>query len=131
MKTIAGYNILKTAQLDSTRMPKYRFVEATLIDGVISLVAYSAMTYVSDGNEIQISFEDNNENNVRDCILTIDVPEGITAPTITWLSNFHPRTDADSDFKCEAGKNVYWISEYMTDEFVVARWSETSGGNIA
>lgn len=129
MKTIAGYNILKTAQLDSTRIPKYRFVEATLIDGVISLVAYSAMTYVSDGNEIQISFEDNNENNVRDCILVIDVPEGISAPTIVWSDKFSSRTD-DSDFICDAAsKNVYWITEYSVDRFVVARWQDVGGGN--
>jgi hypothetical protein len=52
------------------------------------------------------------------------------APTITWGANFHPRTDAETDFKCEAGKrNVYWISEYEPYHFAVAGWQETEGGN--
>jgi hypothetical protein len=67
---------------------------------------------------------------VRDCILMVDLTGMEDPPTITWPANFHPRTDADTDFKCEAGKrNVYWITEYAEGEFVVAGWQETEGGN--
>jgi hypothetical protein len=94
------------------------------------LNAYSSMLYTSDGNEISIDIEDNIEGNVRDCILVIDVPEGISAPTIVWSDKFSSRTD-DSDFICDAAsKNVYWITEYSADRFVVARWQDVSGGNI-
>jgi hypothetical protein len=67
---------------------------------------------------------------VLDCSLVIDCRGRETAPTITWPENFHPRTDADTDFKCEAGKrNVYWITEHSPNEFCVAGWQETDGGN--
>jgi hypothetical protein len=67
---------------------------------------------------------------VLDCFLVIDCQGRETAPTITWNGVFHPRTGAETDFKCEAGKrNVYWISEYSEGEFVVAGWQETTGGN--
>ena len=60
-----------------------------------------------------------------DCTAT-----GAVAPTVTWPSNFHPRTDAGTDFACEAGvRNVYYISEYATGQFVVGGWQETAGGN--
>jgi hypothetical protein len=67
---------------------------------------------------------------VRDCILVVDLTSMEDPPTIIWPDNFHPRTDAETDFKCEAGKrNVYWISEYAQNEFCVACWQETTGGN--
>jgi hypothetical protein len=66
----------------------------------------------------------------RDCVLVINCPVGDTAPNITWPANFHPRTDAETDFACVAGtRNVYWITEYTSGEFVVAGWQETKGGN--
>lgn len=130
MTTTPAYNIVRTAQIDSTRLPKYRFTDISPVDGVIMLNAYSSMLYASDGNEISIDVEDNIEGNVRDCILVIDVPEGISAPTIVWSDKFSSRTD-DSDFICDAAsKNVYWITEYSADKFVVARWQDVSGGNI-
>jgi hypothetical protein len=67
---------------------------------------------------------------VRDCILMVDLTSMEDPPTITWPANFHPRTDAETDFACEAGKrNVYWITEYAEGEFAVAGWQETEGGN--
>jgi hypothetical protein len=67
----------------------------------------------------------------RDCILVIDcTATGAVAPTVTWDTHFHPRTDAGTDFACEAGvRNVYYISEYAAGEFAVGGWQETEGGN--
>ena len=65
---------------------------------------------------------------LRDCILYVRCSD--VAPTITWPANFHPRTDAETDFACVAGAmNVYWISEYAQGEFVVAGWQATAGGS--
>lgn len=66
----------------------------------------------------------------RDCVLRLKVPDGISAPKLLWGTNFHPRTDAETDFACEVGvRNVYWITEHAPDEFTVAGWQETAGGN--
>lgn len=69
---------------------------------------------------------------IRDFMLTLDcssLTEG-QEPTVTWGTHFHPRTDAGTDFACAAGvRNVYYISEYATDEFVVGGWQETAGGS--
>ena len=62
-----------------------------------------------------------------DCTAT-----GAVAPTVTWPATFHPRTDAATDFACEAGKrNVYFISEFAPGEFAVGGWQETAGGNAS
>ena len=45
------------------------------------------------------------------------------------LESLKETIDANTDFKCEDGINVFWISEYMKDEFVVSRWLQTVGGN--
>jgi hypothetical protein len=64
----------------------------------------------------------------RDCVLRVECGDAV--PTITWGANFHPRTDAEMDFACVAGvKNIYWITEYAPNEFCVAGWQETTGGN--
>ena len=67
----------------------------------------------------------------RDCELVIDcTATGAVAPTVTWPATFHPRTDAATDFACEAGvRNVYFISEFSSGEFAVGGWQETAGGN--
>jgi hypothetical protein len=67
---------------------------------------------------------------VRDCILVVDLTSMEDPPTITWGDNFHPRTDAETDFACVVGvRNIYWITEYAPNEFAVAGWQETTGGN--
>lgn len=72
-----------------------------------------------------------NSEFLRDLQMVVDCRNGI-APTITWLENFHPRTDAETDLACVAGvRNVYWISEYAEGEFCVAGWQETDGGGTS
>jgi len=43
------------------------------------------------------------------------------AASITWPSNFHPR--AEDVFTTILGVNVFWVSEYLPNEFIVSRWS--------
>ena len=68
---------------------------------------------------------------LRDCELVIDcTATGAVAPTVTWPSNFHPRTDAETDLAIvEAGKvAVFYISEYASGQFAVGGWQVTEGG---
>jgi hypothetical protein len=108
-------------------IPKYKFVDTSITDGVVTVAPYTNAKLVSDGTAFSVVIGGEN-GYTRDCVLCVLCGE--TAPTITWLSNFHPRTDAETDFACVAGKrNVYWISEYAPNEFCVACWQATTGGN--
>jgi hypothetical protein len=70
------------------------------------------------------------ENYVADCAIVIDCRRTTTAPKIVWSKSFYPRTDKETDFACVAGvRNVYWITEHAPNEFCVAGWQETTGGN--
>jgi hypothetical protein len=115
-----------TEQVKAT-IPKYEFVDTSITDGVVTVAPYTNAKLVSDGTAFSVVIGGEN-GYTRDCVLCVLCGE--TAPTITWGANFHPRTDAEMDFACEAGKrNVYWITEYAPNEFCVACWQETTGGN--
>jgi hypothetical protein len=108
-------------------IPKYEFVDTSITDGVVTVAPYTNAKLVSDGTAFSVAVGEGG-GKTRDCVLVVECGE--TAPTITWGDNFHPRTDAEMDFACEAGKrNVYWITEYAPNEFCVACWQETTGGN--
>jgi hypothetical protein len=110
-------------------IPKYEFVDATITDGVVTVAPYTNAKLVSDGTAFSVVIGGEN-GYTRDCVLRVECGDAV--PTITWGANFHPRTDAEMDFACEAGKrNVYWISEYAPNEFVVAGWQETDGGGTS
>lgn len=110
-------------------IPKYEFVTATITDGKVTVAPYTNAKLVSDGTAFTVAVG-GESGYMRDCVLRVECGE--TAPTITWGTNFHPRTDAETDFACVAGvKNVYWITEYSPNEFVVAGWQETTGGNAS
>jgi hypothetical protein len=108
-------------------LPRYEFADAAIIDGVVTVAPYTNAKLESDGTAFSVAVG-GKSGYMRDCVLRVECGE--TAPKITWGNNFHPRTDAETDFTCVAGvRNVYWISEYAYDEFVVAGWQETEGGN--
>jgi hypothetical protein len=112
-----------------SKMPRYPFANAEVVDGVVTVAPYTNAKLESDGTAFTVSVGEGNDY-VRDCVLVVECGETATAPTITWGDNFHPRTDAETDFACVAGKrNVYWISEYAPNHFAVAGWQETVGGN--
>lgn len=108
-------------------LPRYPFADAVLDDGVITVAPYANAKLVSDGTAFEVAVG-GESGYTRDCVFRVEC--GDTAPTITWPDNFHPRTDAEADFACVANvRNVYWITEHAKDEFCVAGWQETEGGN--
>ena len=102
--------------------PGYPFVNGTVADGLLTLQPYAVTMLASGGEQITIAVG-GDVGKVRDCVLVLECE---TAPNITWGDHFSPRTDAETDFACEAGTNVYWITEYAPNAFVVARWQEVS-----
>jgi hypothetical protein len=125
-------------------MPKYGFVTAETgsavtagYDASVIATPFKVSTYTpSSGSQIDIAvgaLPQGVSGVARDAVLVIDCTSlgaNDTAPTVTWPSNFHPRTDAETDFACVVGaKNVYYISEYATGEFAVGGWVETEGGS--
>ena len=117
-------------------LPRYYFTILEVVDGVVTVPPYtSAHIPGSSGTAFTIAVGEGNSMYLRDCILCVQC--GDVAPTITWPTNFHPRTDAETDFACVAGAhnahviNVYWISEYAQGEFAVAGWQATAGGSAA
>ncbi len=108
-------------------LPRYQFTSAGILDGVVTIQPYVYAGMLSDGTAFTVAVGEGN-GYMRDCILRVEC--GDVAPTITWPANFHPRTDAETDFACVAGvNNVYWISEYVQGQFVVAGWQATAGGS--
>lgn len=109
--------------------PGYPFVDGAIANSVLTLQPFANTKIASDGTAFTIAVG-GESGYMRDCVLRVECSE--TAPTITWGANFHPRTDAETDFACVAGvRNVYWITEYAEGEFVVAGWHETEGGSAA
>lgn len=113
----------------SNVLPRYEFKTITAHDtNLIELESYKSLYWLCNHEELSIMVDSNSTNKLREMILVIDTRN--TVPSyMFWGSNFHPRTDANTDFKCEDGINVFWISEYMQDQFVVSRWLQTVGGN--
>lgn len=65
----------------------------------------------------------------RDCVLTLDLSERTEKPlSLQWgdgTVTVHPRISVNQDLICELGMvNVFWITEYALDKFVVSRWTE-------
>jgi hypothetical protein len=116
------------------RLNKYPFVNHNLMgepNEGLNLTPYARTQIVMGGSDTftVLGVLGGNSGFLRDLQMVVDCRNG-SAPNITWGAIFRPRTDAETDFKCEAGKrNVYWISEYSEGEFVVAGWQETTGGN--
>ena len=119
--TKSGEPYVTPAGVKNIAIPKYDFADAEIVDGVLTVAPYTNAKLVSDGTAFTVAVGEGDDK-TRDCVLRVEVPEGTTAPTITWPDAFSPRTDAETDMSCEAGTNVYWITEYASGQFVVARW---------
>ena len=100
-------------------IPKYDFATGEVVDGTLTLQPYTNTKLTSDGTAFTVAVGDGGVK-VRDCVLVLECEEH--DQHITWGDGFSPRTDAETDFACEAGTNVYWITEYAIGKFVVARW---------
>ena len=134
----AKQDALTSAQLANIaavpgKMPMYPMVAMTPSNGTITIAPYSVATYTAGTSaaSFTVAVGAGTAGMARDCELVIDcTATGAVAPTVTWPATFHPRTDAATDFACEAGtRNVYFISEYAAGEFAVGGWQETTGGN--
>ena len=117
------------------RIPMYQVVGVTPSGGTLTVSPYTVSTYTAGDSAaaFTVAVGTGASGVARDCELVIDcTATGAVAPTVTWPATFHPRTDAATDFACEAGKrNVYFISEYATGNFAVGGWQETAGGNAS
>lgn len=131
------------AALKKKKMPLYPVggtgnpVNATYESGVLTISPFSMAAYTPTASAaFSVAMgalpSDMEAGKARDAVLVIDcssLTDG-QEPTVTWGTHFHSRTDAGTDFACAAGaRNVYYISEYATGEFVVGGWTETAGGN--
>lgn len=104
---------------------------------ILTVSPYTVSTYTSGSTaaafEIAVgALPTGVTGKARDCILVIDcTATDAVAPTVTWDTHFHPRTDTETDLAIvEAGKRaVFYISEYMAGEFAVGGWVETDGGS--
>lgn len=115
------------------KMPQYPMVAVAPSSGTLTVTPYTVATYTAGTTAaaFTVAVGAGMTGRTRDCELVIDcTATGAVAPTVTWPSNFHPRTDAGTDFACKAGvRNVYYVSEYATGQFAVGGWQETTGGN--
>ena len=128
--TLAGYGITD-AETKGVAIPKYEFVNAAIADGVLTVAPYTNAQITSDGTAFTVAVAEG-DGKARDCQFTLDCTSLEIAPTITWGANFRPRTDAETDFACVAGKrNVYWVTEYAPNEFAVAGWQVMDGGGTS
>jgi hypothetical protein len=131
---IAGLAALKRGKADKTELP-YDIVAVTPANGVVTVQPRTVAIYTAQTSAVafEVAVGTVTGAKARDCELVIDcTATGAVAPTVTWPATFHPRTDAATDFACEAGKrNVYFISEFASGEFAVGGWQETAGGNAS
>lgn len=120
-----------------TAVQPYGFETATVANGTLTVAPYTVATYTADSTaaafEIAVgALPAGVTGKARDCILVIDcTASGAVAPTVTWNTHFHPRTNTETDLAIvEAGKRaVFYISEYAAGEFAVGGWVETAGGS--
>ena len=117
------------------KIPRYSFVNGTLgeeqegddgdVYAYLDIAPWKVTHFVADdllNVDVKIRVGDGG-GKMRDCVLTINCASD--APTIKWGYNMFPRTDRETDFACqENAYNVYWITEYESGRFVVARWAE-------
>ena len=113
----------------ATVLPRYEFKTISTFDGnIIYPEAYKSNYWLCNSQEPYVSIPRNETHRLREMILVIDTKNTLPS-SMYWDSNCHPRTDVNTDLKCESGINVFWISEYMENQFVVSRWLQTAGGN--
>ena len=111
-------------------IPKYTFTTASIVNGTVTLSSYTSTTVNIGGNTtFTVNVASGVENVLRDCMMVVECGE--VPPEIKWDSSFHPRNNSEVDFTCVANaRNIFYISEYIPNHFIVSAWCETNGGNI-
>lgn len=108
----------------------YHFTECEIMDTVdgitnIGLTPFAVSLIPRHLQNIRLNIKPTpteiDDNVVRDLIMVIPSTNSVT--NIEWPTNIYPKNDAVIDYKCEAGvDNVYWISEFSPNKFVVSGW---------
>ena len=103
-----------------------RMTPVAVNSGVLVLSPYQVSMLPNPPAKFTVSAGHRVNQDAMACTLVVEVPFGTTAPDITWGSEggsqeFNARTDAE-DLTCDVGTNVFWITEYAPNKFVVARW---------
>ena len=122
----AAITWLKTNKASKAELP-YPFVPAVVEQGVATVSPRTVATYTagSSAASFTVAVGTGVTGAARDCVLVVDcTATGAVAPTVTWPSNFHPRTDAEEIAPVAGVRNVFYISEYATGQFVVGGWHE-------
>lgn len=117
----AGTNITNLTFGGSSTPPSMEF------PNVLTITPRTVATYTAGTTAaaFSIAVSAGVSSAARDCELVIDcTATGAVAPTVTWPSNFHPRTDAEEIAPVDGVRNVFYISEYATGQFVVGGWHE-------
>lgn len=101
-------------------MPRYRFVDAAIVDGVLTIAPYTNAKLTSDGTAFTVAVG-GESGYMRDCVLVVDCGE--TAPNVIFDATvFFPRGGDAANLEVVAGKrNVFFITEVQPNQFMVAR----------
>lgn len=117
----AGTNITSLTFGGSSTPPSMEF------PNVLTITPRTVATFTADTSaaSFTVAVGAGVANAARDCVLVVDcTDEDAVAPTVTWPSNFHPRGDAEEIAPVAGVRNVFYISEYATGQFVVGGWHE-------
>lgn len=115
-----------TSRAAKTDLP-YPFAPVVVEQGVATITPRTVATYTAGTTaaSFSIAVGAGTTGAARDCVLVVDcTAAGAVAPTVTWPSNFHPRTDAEEIAPVAGVRNVFYVSEYATGQFVVGGWHE-------
>lgn len=118
----AGTNITNLTFGGESTPPSMEF------PNVLTVTPRTVATYTADSSAaaFTVAVGTGVSGAARDCVLVVDcTAAGAVAPSVTWSSNFHPRGGDAEEIAPVAGvRNVFYISEYATGEFVVGGWHE-------
>lgn len=114
-------NFTAHQRLFSLVLSRYSFVNAAIVDGVVTIAPCTIATLESDG--VAAFTVDVREGNgyARDCVLTVNCRGG--SPSVIFDdTKFFPRGGDAANLEVVAGKrNVFFITEVQQNVFMVAR----------
>lgn len=101
-------------------LPRYSFVNAAIVDGVLTIAPYTNTKILSDGTAFAVEVGEGS-GYARDCVLVVDCGE--TSPSVVFDDTvFFPRGGDAANLEVVAGKrNVFFITEVQPNVFMVAR----------
>lgn len=128
-QVLPRYELAPTENLDI--YPSATFV----LDEPFKVYSLSCFSSAMMGGTLTIEIPNNpsEPTYARDFILVVDYLDEENPMTIEWPNSQNPfqsssvtcdaRTDEEADLSCDFGRNVYYISEYAPNYFVVSRFT--------